>query len=506
MEQFEQVINWLREFAGPFVRVLVPVAVLVVGWLAALIVSALLRSILKRTQLDDRLMRLLTGRPDDAPIHAEKWLSRGVFYVLMLFVLVAFFETTGLTIVTAPLNSVLQQIMGFAPHLLSGILLLLVAWGLASLARTVLVRVLGAARVDERLSEGAGLDESTRVSIPENVGNVAYWLVFLIFLPAVLSTMGLTGLLEPVQAMTGDVIGFLPNVFASIVILLLGWFAARIVQRILTNLLAAAGVDRGAESAGLGSVIGEQPLSALIGRLAHALIIIVSVISALDALQFRAISAPATHMLTLVLEAIPSIALAVMILGVAYFVGRFIRQLVTDLLTRLGFNVVLARLGLAAEPDGDDWTPSQVVGQIVFAAMILFAAIEAADAVGFAEVADLLAQFTTFAAQVVMGLLILGIGIFLANLAARVIRSRAGEQGGAASVVVRWAVLLLSGAMALRQMGLAEDIINLAFGLLLGAVAVAAAIAFGLGAREAAAREVEAWLQKTRRGNKGGDA
>jgi hypothetical protein len=45
--------------------------------------------------------------------------------------------------------------------------------------------------------------------------------------------------------------------------------------------------------------------------------------------------------------------------------------------------------------------------------------------------------------------------------------------------------------MALRQMGLAEDIINMAFGLILGAVAVATALAVGLGARRVAGREIE---------------
>jgi hypothetical protein len=57
----------------------------------------------------------------------------------------------------------------------------------------------------------------------------------------------------------------------------------------------------------------------------------------------------------------------------------------------------------------------------------------------------------------------------------------------------RIAILVLSGAMALRQMGLANEIVNLAFGLLLGAIAVAVALAFGLGGRDIAARQLERW-------------
>jgi hypothetical protein len=54
----------------------------------------------------------------------------------------------------------------------------------------------------------------------------------------------------------------------------------------------------------------------------------------------------------------------------------------------------------------------------------------------------------------------------------------------------RISILAFAGAMALRQMGLANEIITLAFGLLLGAIAVAVALSFGLGGKEIAAREI----------------
>ena len=59
----------------------------------------------------------------------------------------------------------------------------------------------------------------------------------------------------------------------------------------------------------------------------------------------------------------------------------------------------------------------------------------------------------------------------------------------------RIAILVLSAAMALREMGIANDIINLAFGLLLGAVAVAVALAFGLGGREVAGQHLSQWSE-----------
>jgi uncharacterized membrane protein YedE/YeeE len=81
--------------------------------------------------------------------------------------------------------------------------------------------------------------------------------------------------------------------------------------------------------------------------------------------------------------------------------------------------------------------------------------------------------------------------LYLANLAEETIRSSGVRNSSILATFARYAILLLALTMALRQMGVAEDIITLAFGLLLGSVAVAAAIAFGWGGRELAQRQLQ---------------
>lgn len=129
---------------------------------------------------------------------------------------------------------------------------------------------------------------------------------------------------------------------------------------------------------------------------------------------------------------------------------------------------------------------------------MLFASIEAAHVVGFLVLEDLLTQFNIFAAQVIVDLIIFAIGLHQSNVAARAVRDSDAAQSNLLALAACVSILVLAGAMALRQMGLASDIINLAFGLLLGAVAVAAALAFGFGGREAAGREVDNWLNSLR--------
>lgn len=138
-------------------------------------------------------------------------------------------------------------------------------------------------------------------------------------------------------------------------------------------------------------------------------------------------------------------------------------------------------------------TPADVVGYLVTIAILLFAALEAAQLLGFGFLASLISSFIVAAFQVLVGLVIFGIGLYLSSLAERVIRDSGSSQAYILAPAARIAIIVFSGALALRQMGIADSIVNLAFGLMLGAVAVAAAIAFGLGGRDFAHRQLERW-------------
>jgi len=132
--------------------------------------------------------------------------------------------------------------------------------------------------------------------------------------------------------------------------------------------------------------------------------------------------------------------------------------------------------------------------------IMLFASMEALALMQFEHVANLISDVLVFFGQVLVGLVVIGLGLYLANLAANTIRTNASKNADRLALIARIAIIAVAIAMGLHQMGFGQDIINLAFGLTLGAVAVAAAIAFGLGGRDLAARELEQW----RNGKSGG--
>ncbi len=486
-----EIINLLKESVGGYLpQLLGAVAILVVGWLMALVIAGAIRGLVRRTGIDDKLVTWFGEEKSGgkAPDFAVG-IGRGVFWLIMILVLTAVLQVLDLTLTTAPLNNFLSQVFQFLPQLVGAAVLALIAWITAVTLRLLLSKALKAAKVDEKiwrqLSDG---EPSGQVS--RTIADAAYWLVLLLFLPAVLGALKLQGLLQPVQGMMNRILGFLPNLLAAALIALVGWFVARLVRRIVENLAGTAGGDR------LGQQIGLPQLSRIIGLVVYILILVPVLIAALNALALEAVTRPASLMLTKILAAFPSIFAAAVVVLIAYAVGRLVSGLVTELLTGIGFNTILVRLGIGREPEEGRRTPSEIVGYLALVAIMLFGALEASGLLGFEVLSDLTTDATVFGGHILVGLVIFGIGLYLANLAAEAIQSSGVAQSRLLSVTARMAILVLAGAMSLRHMGLADEIVSLAFALIVGAVAVAAAVAFGIGGRDLAAKKLAQWFKE----------
>ena len=147
-------------------------------------------------------------------------------------------------------------------------------------------------------------------------------------------------------------------------------------------------------------------------------------------------------------------------------------------------------------------TPSEIVGIIVLVGIMLFATVAAVNILNIQALTLLVTGIIVIFGRILAGLVVFAVGLFLANLAFSIITSSGDRQALVLGQVARIAIIALVSAMALQQIGVASDIVNLAFGLLLGAIAVAIALAFGLGGRDIAAQEVRGLLDsfKQKRG------
>lgn len=473
--------------------------VLAGGYVLARVVASVLRRLLRRTSLDNRVAKWFEGEDGIRPFSVEDVLAKVIFWVIFLFFIVGFLQQINLPGVAAPLQSLLDRITTeYLPRLGSAVLLLGAAFLVATLLRAVVRRGASMLNADSWFSKHAALEEGEQVSVSESLATAVFWFVFLLFLPAVLDALGVEAIAQPIQDVFEEFLGYIPNIFGAAVTLLIGWFVARVVRQVVSNLMAALGSDSFGERLGFS---GERSLSKMVGTVLYTFILLFAIISALDSLSIDAISQPATLMLTTIIDALPNIFGAGLVLVISFYIGRMIANLIADLLGGIGFDEMPGKLGL-------NWSgarqPTDLVRYLVIVGIMLFASLSAAELLGSDFLSGILATFIGFGGQLVLAVVIFAIGLYLANLARNLILSAGGAQANFTATLARVAILVLTTAMALRQLGVANDIVNLAFGIMLGALGIAAALAFGLGSREIAGREVER-LVTNLRGKDSGD-
>jgi Mechanosensitive ion channel, conserved TM helix len=392
-----------------------------------------------------------------------------------------------------------DQLIQWGPRVVFAILILVATHFVAKAVQWAVAKLVDRMPVLKRHPQ-AGVD-----SVGTELGRLAYWLVWLVGLVAALQPLGLNEVLTPVTVMTNEVFAFIPRIIGAGVLFFAGLILARVVRHVVEAALGALNLERLLGRAGI--PIGDAPLAVdetgvaqegiapargsiakAVGVTVSAVIIIFAAIGALRVLQISAISDPATAMLQTIALSIPNVLAALIILAIAFLIGRWGKSLIETVLPGLGFDNAVRALGVMPVSS----VPSRVVGSIAMTAAIIVGIMEAAHKIGGDSTAMLLFQVTALGGKVIFGTVIIVVGIFLARVLSTLVGSSTGESSYA-ETIVKYAIIALFTAIGLTFMGLADQIVMMAFGLILGSAAVATAIAFGLGGRDAAARILERW-------------
>ncbi len=457
---------------GPIGSIIGAILIFIIGWLVALGIAALVRGVLNKIDLNQR-MNSSTGKAYDL----EGIISKVVFWFIFIIAISGALSQLNLNSISAPFANMVNQVLAFIPNLIAAIAVAMIGWVIATVARTAINAALAKTSMDERLSAHAGVKPMS-----STIADIVYWFILLIVLTMVLGQLELDGLFAPLSIMVSQIFDAIPNILKAGIILLIGYVIAKVVRGIVTNLVATFDVQALASKAGLNN---QNKLPNIAGSLAFLVIIIPTIIAALEALKIEVIARPATNMLNKITAALPNILMAIAILVVTYYIMRMVANIIRGLIENTQINQLPAKVGLQ-EAMGSQRV-SDLVGYAIIFFSMLFASIAAADLLGFEAITAIITMFIAFGANIILGAVILFIGFWLANIIAGVVeRSEQGSQFLAN--IVRVLIMGLVLAMGLKAMGIADSIVNLAFGLTLGAVAVAFALSFGLGGQEAAAR------------------
>ncbi len=362
-------------------------------------------------------------------------------------------------------------------------IIILVTWALAKGARWAFAKLVDQISFFQR---GTSSGESVGMAL----GRIVSLFIWLFGLLAVLQRLGFDSVITPVQGLLGNFIGYVDNIVFAAAIFFIGSMIAKIVRDIVETSLATVNLDRWASLGGVDKVTGNTTISKTIGTIIYVLIIIPVAIAALQMLEISAITEPAMNLLNMVFKSIPLIVGACLLLGLGFVIARWISGLIEELLPSLGADRAIAELRIL--PEGR--SASGVIATITTIAIMVFFAIAATNMLGFPQLTDILQTVLAQAGNVVFGAVLIALGVIVARIMKSLVADATGP--GLAGSVTYWLTVALFIFIGLQQMNIGGPIIEYAFGALAVGAAVAFALAFGLGGRDAAAKLLDELAEK----------
>lgn len=553
--------NWLRtplqqtwESVAPHLpSIALSIAILVFGWLAALLLRGTVFAALKRTTLDDRLAEALGVENPDHRV--ERGVATAVYYIALAFVAVAFLERLQVKAVTAPIVGALEGLSGALPNLLKAFLIGFVGFVAATLLRKMIVALLDRTGLVARVEALGGIEREEEAEKPakkkkkrgraessplsQTIGNVAFWLVIGLTAIPVLEALRIGALAGPLSTSLSVLSTYLPKMVGAAVLAAVGYFLGRVSRVVVTAIVDKIGVDRALARIGLGGVLGEQTAGSIVGNIVMVFILLQFAISAVGRLGIEEISKPLGMALGQVYTFLPRLLVAAVLLAVGVAAARIVSRFARGVLAAVGFNTLMVHIGvykelskeareqqeqskslLEARMKGEQEasvegevdplvagadrlrTPADIGGVVIGAVIVLLFVRQALGTLGLEGIANMFDSLIGYLPQIAVAIIVLGAGMWAGGWAKTRIGDLTGDSADplmkALPNIVYVAVVAVAAMVALQQLGVANQIIAIAFTLVLGSICLALALAFGLGGRDVAGKIIAKQYEKRR--------
>jgi len=464
---------WVSAFAR-LPKLGIALAILIGGWLVAYAIQKSIYAGLRRTTVDDKVAELVgfeTGGERGSRV--ERAVAKVIYYLLLAFVLVAFFSYLGITAVTAPLLTVLNDVAGAVPNLMKATVIGLVGFLVATGVRKLLVGVLDRVGFEKQMQRLSGEEQAAvapeeaeeepegkkkrkkakarpEQPLTNTVGDVAYWFILIVAAIPVLEALKIGALAAPLSTAFATVTTYLPKVAAAVVLLAAGYLLSRIVRTLVSGVLQRVGLDKGMQRLGFARVTREQSLSGILGSIAMAFVLLHFAISAVGRLDIKEISVPLGSMLDRIYVYMPKLLVGAALMSIGVVVARVTGNVAARLLAAMGFNTLMVHIGLfqhlsseakqqedeskqlveqrikgdegKAVEGADDLlgshgtagirTPADIAGVIVGAVVVLLFTRQVLGTLELAGLAQLLDRLIAFLPNVLVAAVLIGAGLW----------------------------------------------------------------------------------------------
>lgn len=421
-------------------------------------------------------------------------------------------------ILMAEVNRIFTSFLAYLPNILKALVLLLIAWGIAVLVKSLIEKLLLKIKADEKLAKGkTPVDPDYGKSGVESISNIAYLLVFILFLPSILDALEMGSVAAPISNMMNTLLGFIPRLIGAGIILFVGFFLARLIKDLVFRFLQSVDLDRwynklnptsrkvgviseADEIEVTGKTVDKRTLSDVLSKIVFGIILIPVITMALETLAINTLAEPLLQILNSVMAMIPNIFVAILLVVIGYYISRFISQILEQLLNSMGIDRIFSWIDDTTNGDSPRFDLAKIIGKIVQALIMIFITVEALSILNLEVLNSIGIAVIGYIPLVLSGLIIISLGIIGGYVVEGLINKYAHSPFTA--VIAKYIIIIFAVFMTLEQIKFASTIVNIAFLMILGGLSVAFALSFGLGGREFAKRQLEKFERKADKENR----
>ncbi len=380
-------------------------------------------------------------------------------------------------------DSIIDTLSVGAWNVAKAVLILIVAFVVAAIVKSLIVKVISKGKLGQTIAklDAAGEAPGSTVGF---IGKLVYLLVFLLFVPAIFTTLGMTAVTAPINNVLNTIWGYVPNVVAAAIILIIGFFVAKLVRQLLVPIFDKLKINSLQEKLDL-EVTDSAKLSNTLAYVVYVLILIPMIVMALDVLDISVISAPAMGILNSIFAFIPNMLVALIIVIIGTMLAKFVGQIVSRLIASAGLDAKVAKL---MDGSKQKIVLSKLVGTVVQVVIVIFFAVEAINVLKLQVLTSVGATIIGYMPAVLSAVVILVICFFASSMAEKALKNNGF---GSYATVAKCVILTVGAFMVLSQLGIAAELVNSAFKLIIAAFAIAFAVAFGIGGKDFAANALK---------------
>lgn len=381
------------------------------------------------------------------------------------------------------IHVITENILRFMPNILGAIVVLIIGWLIARGVKTVVIKLLKKTSWDEKILSKTDIGNTNKF-----LGNIFYYVIMIIVIMVVLELLGVSQVLTPLENMVTEILSFVPSIIAGILIAFAGYLLAKFVSNLIN--LGGSFLDKLVDKTGFKDT---DTLVNIIQKVIFILIFVPFLIQAFNVLNIKSISVPANNILLRFTDLIGEVLVASAILVLFVWGGKYLTNLIQDLLKSMKIDSLSEKIQLN-KIIGDKQSLAKILSNVCYFFIVFFGIITAVEILKLDHLTYILNEILTLTGQIIFGLLIMAIGNYISLLIYNMVSKSNNNSfiGG----IVRVASLALFITIALRTMGIANEIVEIAFTFIMGAIAVTVALSYGLGGREAAGEHFKEILQK----------